>query len=567
MSLSLLLGSIGLFLLGMWLLTEGLKLAGGRALQHMLGRWTSSKRRALAAGVVVTALAQSSSAVTVATIGFVNARLMTFSRSVWVIFGSNVGTTFTAWLVTLFGLKFSVAALTFPMVGVGAFLRVFAPYQRGRALGMALAGFGLLFMGIDSLRESFAGVAEAGWVQALLSGDGNRLWWGFVIGFALTVLTQASVAAIAIILTAIASGLAGLDMALAAVIGANVGTTSTALMASLGATPNAKRLAWAHVLFNLLTGAVALLVLPVFMVVVDATPLGDHSASDLTYLVAIFHTFFNVLGVLVMWPLEPYLSRFLQRRFQRTRARHRAQFLDANVATVPDLAVRALSAQLHDLADRLTAESLDAVARTGKGKVPAEEQKQILGEVETYIGQVSQAALSGKLAGQLTAGLAIRHYLHNAVLLGEQIAALGAEGEVESPWVMAELESWFGRIGAYNADLYHLDQTLAQQHWTVLLEDYHQLKNRLMDGATQRRAAMAEVDAALQLASLGRRYSEQLRHTLNRFAVLDASDGPEEGTPRESPDEPAVGVDSDSDTDTDTDTDGEGMASGDEPSR
>src|SRR5690606_39859812 len=97
-------------------------------------------------------------------------------------------------------------------------------------------------------------------------------------------------------------------------------------------------------------GVVALLVLPVFMVVVDATPLGDHSASDLTYLVAIFHTFFNVLGVLVMWPLEPYLSRFLQRRFQRTRARHRAQFLDANVATVPDLAVRALSAQLHDLA-------------------------------------------------------------------------------------------------------------------------------------------------------------------------------------------------------------------------
>src|SRR5690606_41918339 len=88
------------------------------------------------------------------------------------------------------------------------------------------------------------------------------------------------------------------------------------------------------ILFNLLTGVVALLVLPVFMVVVDATPLGDHSASDLTYLVAIFHTFFNVLGVLVMWPLEPYLSRFLQRRFQRTRARHRAPFLDANVATV-----------------------------------------------------------------------------------------------------------------------------------------------------------------------------------------------------------------------------------------
>src|SRR5690606_25759698 len=144
------------------------------------------------------------------------------------------------------------------------------------------------------------------------------------------------------------------------------------------------------------------------------------------------------------------------------------------------------------------------------------------------------AALSGKLAGQLTAGLAIRHYLHNAVLLGEQIAAVGPEGELESPWVMAELDGWFALSGAYKAELSPPDQTLAQQHWAVLLDDYHELKNRLMDGATQRRAAMAEVDAALQLASLGRRFSEQLRHTLNRFATLDASDGAEEGTPRES---------------------------------
>src|SRR5690606_9533365 len=143
-----------------------------------------------------------------------------------------------------------------------------------------------------------------------------------------------------------------------------------------------------------------------------------------------------------------------------------------------------------------------------------------------------------------------------------QIAALGAEGEVESPWVMAELESWFGRIGAYNAALYHLDQTLAQQHWTVLLEDYHQLKNRLMDGATQRRAAMAAVDAALHVPSLGRRYSQQLRHPLSRVGVLAAGDGPQEGTPREPPGEPALGVDRDRDADTDTATDGEGMASG-----
>ena len=112
-----------------------------------------------------------------------------------------------------------------------------------------------------------------------------------------------------------------------------------------------------------------------------------------------------------------------------------------------------------------------------------------------------------------------------------------------SPWVIAELGDWFALTGAYNADLYHMDATLAGERWEALLEAYHQLKNRLMAGATQRRVEMTEVDAALQLASLGRRYCEQLRHTLNRFATLDADDGAEEGTPRESPDDPAVDED------------------------
>ena len=120
-----LMGSLGLFLLGMWLMTEGLKLAGGRALETLLGQWTSSRLRGLATGVLITALVQSSSAVTVATLGFVNAGLMTFQRALWVVFGSNVGTTATAWLVTFFGFSMKIDALTFPLIGVGAALRTF----------------------------------------------------------------------------------------------------------------------------------------------------------------------------------------------------------------------------------------------------------------------------------------------------------------------------------------------------------------------------------------------------------------------------------------------------------
>src|SRR5690606_31198883 len=151
-----LIGSLGLFLLGMWLMTEGLKLAGGKALEHVLGTWTSSRRRGLATGISITALVQSSSAVTVATIGFVNAGLMSFSQALWVVFGSNVGTTLTAWIITFFGFSLNIDAYTFPLIGIGAALHIFSPYQRGKALGMALAGFGLLFMGIGSLQENFS---------------------------------------------------------------------------------------------------------------------------------------------------------------------------------------------------------------------------------------------------------------------------------------------------------------------------------------------------------------------------------------------------------------------------
>lgn len=541
MSISLLFGALGLFLLGMWLLTEGLKLAGGKALQHMLGTWTSSRIRGLFAGIVVTAIAQSSSAVTVATIGFVNAQLMTFSQSVWVIFGSNVGTTFTAWLVTVFGLKFNIAAITFPMIGLGAFLRVFSPYQRGRALGMAFAGFGILFMGIDALRDGFAGLAASGDFIGLLEGDGNKLLWGFLIGLVLTVLTQASVAAIAIILTAIASGVAGLEIAAAAVIGANLGTTSTALMASIGATPNAKRLAWAHVLFNIFTGAVAFLLLPLFLLMVNRTGMGDYSYSGLAFLVAIFHSFFNVLGVILMWPLEPYLTRFLLKRFKAPSKGHRAQFLDANIASVPDLAVRALSAQLHELAQLVAGQRLETIVRDGKMAFLTGEQNQVMAEIETYIEQVSQSTLSQKLAGQLTAGLAIRHYLQNCLQVAEQIRSSVVDGPTLSPWVREQLCQWLGDVSDTSTEVYRVDANLAREHWSQHLLSYGELKNRLMAAATSRQVAMAEVDAALQLASLCKRYVEQLLHTLNRFAVLDEEESPKSLESNEQSDTPLEG--------------------------
>ena len=160
-SVNVLLGGVGLFLLGMALMTDGLKTTAGPALGRLLASSTQTRWRGLVSGVVVTALVQSSSAVTVAAIGFVNAGLLTFGQSLWVIFGSNVGTTMTGWLVALIGLKIKVEAAALPMIGIGMALRLTGAESRRGAAGTALAGFGVLFLGIGLLQQAFAGAGGA----------------------------------------------------------------------------------------------------------------------------------------------------------------------------------------------------------------------------------------------------------------------------------------------------------------------------------------------------------------------------------------------------------------------
>jgi phosphate:Na+ symporter len=364
MSLAALLGGIGLFLLGMAMMTDGLKLAAGPALKAILGSWTKSAPRGLAAGALVTAVVQSSSATTVAVIGFVNAGLLTLSQAVWVIFGSNVGTTMTGWLVAQVGVKLDMTALALPLLGIGMLVNVFA---RSRArlggLGQAAAGFGAFFLGIGILQGAFADVAPM-LADLRLEEAGLLTLLGFVgLGAVLTVLTQSSSAAVAIILTATAGGAAPLTLAAAAAIGTNIGTTSTALFAALGATPAARRVAMAHVAFNLLTGAVALILLPVILELAEFLIDAAGATDDMVSRLAAFHTLFNVLGVILIWPLTGRLTRWLSGLFvtaeeQIARPRH----LDASAAEVPELAASSLYLEVRDALDAAFALARDRLA-------------------------------------------------------------------------------------------------------------------------------------------------------------------------------------------------------------
>lgn len=342
------LGGIGLFLLGMRLMTEGLTSAAGNTLRAILSIATHSRARAIVSGIAITALVQSSSAVIFTTVGFVNASLLTLGQAVGVIYGSNLGTTLTSWIVALLGFNLDLQAFALPAIGIGMAISVISGARRYGAVGRALAGFGLFFLGIDVLRDSFNGLGDIIALETW-AGQGIMSMLLFLgIGIVLTVLMQSSSAALAVTLTATAGGLIPLSAAAAMVIGANVGTTTTGLFAVIGATAPAKRAASAHVIFNVVTGAISFLLLPVLLGVVKYIANFLGSEDNLAVSLALFHTLVNLLGLIIMWPLTDWMVTLLERRFHSLEEdTSRPQFLDRNVQATPSLAVDALAQELH----------------------------------------------------------------------------------------------------------------------------------------------------------------------------------------------------------------------------
>ncbi len=340
-----LLGGVGLFLLGMALLTDGLKALAGAALRPILTRFVGSPLSGMVAGAGITALVQSSSATTVATIGFVSAGLMTFHQALGVIFGANIGTTSTAWIVSLLGFKVSVSSAAFPMIFLGALLRLLGR-DRTAGLGTALAGFGLLFYGLDVLQHGMAGFAERVTPESFPDSGvlGRLLMVG--LGLVMTVVMQSSSAAIATTLTALDSGAIDFTQAAAMVIGQNVGTTVTAAIACIGATSAARQTAVAHVLFNAITGVVAFVILPWFVWAVEFFIEDVAHEPDVVALAA-FHTVFNVLGVVLLFPLLRSFAR-LVRFIVPDAAPAALRTLDLSIAEVGPVGIEAARRALAD---------------------------------------------------------------------------------------------------------------------------------------------------------------------------------------------------------------------------
>lgn len=340
-------GGIGLFLLGMQLMTDGLRLSAGKSLQRILKYSTKTPLRGVLSGALITSLVQSSSAVTVATIGFVNAGLLKLKHAIRVAYGSNLGTTMTGWLVAIVGFNVEIKAFALPAIGIGMLMTLLLKRERYTALGKVLTGFGLFFLGIDLMKGGFSGLEHTIALDALQQGGLGSLIIFAGVGFLMTLFMQSSSASIAMTLTAAAGGVIGLPAAACMVIGANVGTTSTAVIAVIGATPNARRVAAGHVIFNLVTGAVALLMLPLLFMAIESFQQATGLAGGPATFLALFHTIFNLLGVVLLWPFTAKLVRFLKKRFvAHEEDESRPKYLDTTLISTPLLAHEALSKEL-----------------------------------------------------------------------------------------------------------------------------------------------------------------------------------------------------------------------------
>lgn len=511
------LGGLGLFLLGMGLMTDGLKLAAGRALERILASWTRSPMRGLATGTLVTALVQSSSATTVAAIGFVNAGLLTFAQVVWVIFGANVGTTMTGWLVALIGLNIKIEAFALPFLGAGMLLRLTGEGSRRGAIGTAMAGFGALFLGIDILKDTFTGIGQDFQFTGL-EGMGALATVAYVlVGVLLTVLMQSSSAAIAIALTATAGGMVPLSAAAALVIGANVGTTVTALLAVIGATSNARRAAAAHVLFNLLTGVVALLLLPWLLALIDLLASGTMGPATPATLLALFHTTFNVLGVLLMWPLTGRMVAWLETRFRTAEEDEaRPRHLDANVISIPALAMDALLLELRRQGGMALRMARFCLGGDEAVRLQIVRDGAVISRLTRAIGEFTVrlhgARMTAQTAARLPEILRVARYYDAIADLARAIVTLPTPiaGDEITP---RELQAFRQSVGELFelADPGHekLDPVAISTAQEQMNARYQLLKASVLDAGASGLLPVTEMEARLQHASLTRRIGQQ----------------------------------------------------------
>ena len=479
-----LIGALGMFLYGMNLMSSGLQKAAGDGLRKFISSITSNPLKGVATGLGVTAVIQSSSATTVMVVSFVNAGILTLTQAIGVIMGANIGTTFTAWIISLFGFKADISILAVPLMAVG-FVMSISKKGKWRDIGEIVVGFSLLFLGFSFMKNSVPDLESSPQILSFISswsGHGVFSVLLFVlVGTVLTLILQSSSATVALTLIILNMGWIQFDMAAAMVLGENIGTTITANIAAAVGNVNAKRAALAHTVFNVFGVIWAVALFPYFTklieLIINALGMGGSEETPL-YSISMLHTVFNLINTsILIWfiPLIEKLVRAIIKDKPSADAIDKLVYINAGLIATPELAIteaekevchfgKIMRKGLGYVREAVAASDSESSFEPWREKLVKYEEisDRIEYEVVSFLNKINRESLSesselkikstfrivGELESLGDSGEAISRQLARAISRGQKLS----EDHKKKVYEMIELVS-----RAYDAMIYNLE--------------------------------------------------------------------------------------------------------------
>ena len=410
-------GGLGLFLFGMIQMSEGLKKVAGTKLKNILESMTRNRIIGCLVGAGITALIQSSSAATVMVVGFVNAGLLTLKQAISVIIGTNIGTTATAWLVSISGFKMEITAYALPAIAVGLGLHIFGRTRTAKNVGEIILGFGILFIGINFMKGAFDGLEDSPGTQAFFVKIANQPVLAILAGMCVTALIQSSSAAVASIQILAMAGAFGtnwdiaLNVSIPFILGSNIGTTITAQLAALRANLNARRAAWAHTTFNIMGALICVWFIHLIGKLVNVIAWWELGPTTIAASIAIAHTTIKVFEAVFFLPLTGVLEKIAVKLVPEKPGDLvvRPTVLEKHLLATPELAIDQARREIVRMAQtskRAVIQAIEGLLEKNRRKLEMARTTEdvtdtLQYEITSYLAALSTRELSEEMSAQL----------------------------------------------------------------------------------------------------------------------------------------------------------------------
>lgn len=464
-------GGLAIFLFGMKIMSDGLQKVSGDKMRQLLGIATTNKYAATFSGMLVTSIIQSSSATTVMVVGFASAGLLNLYQALGVIFGANIGTTMTAWIVSVFGFKFQISLFALPVIAIGFFTQfISSRWLTVRRIGEAMVGFGLLFLGLDIMKNTIpADFAQnpvvVDWISRFRPDNALNLITLIFTGSILTVILQSSSAVMAMTLTCAAAGIIDFPTACALVLGENIGTTITANLAAIGTNKTARRAAIGHFLFNFIGVVWVSCIFMHFIHLIDWLVPGDPYTKEtdvltsvLPYHISAFHTVFNIANTLIMLPLLNQLARLTLYLIPKSKREDQDQkgnelvYLSTRFAHTPELGLIAVHKEVERMMSfvtKMTDKIMHAVKvdddkmfeRLVEDVKEAEKTTDVLEhKINLYLTQLTHGNLSRDAVAHTVTMFDVINSIERMGDCGEKIARILEKFHTKAPFHEADVD-------------------------------------------------------------------------------------------------------------------------------